>query len=198
MTRNPALAGGLDGSGAVGQKDTSGNFCRWGTRFNGRSAAKSASHQKKSYSLAPVHVGPNCLCLRWGDGSFSSGGTSGHSWIAYTPDGGTATTYGTWGNNPNGLGNGLHSNLEAGRTGDATRSAHLNDKEEASLYSVIYGTALKGENGWRYSSPCSTFSSETWNRVAGESLSPYGPYSNPSSSMNSIINANGGVFHGRR
>lgn len=39
---------------------------------------------------------------------------SGHSWISYTPDGGANVTYGTWGNNPTGKGNGLFENLETG------------------------------------------------------------------------------------
>ncbi len=71
-----------------------------------------------------------------GDGSSGSGGLSGHSWISYTPDGGITTTYGTWGNNPYGMGNGLHENLEQGRQGDASRSMYLNDEQEAALYNV--------------------------------------------------------------
>jgi RHS repeat-associated protein len=133
-----------------------------------------------------------------GDGSSGSGGLSGHSWITYTPDGGTTTTYGTWGNNPLGLGNGMHKNLEKGRVGDATRSAHLSDAEEVRLNQVIDSHRQQGEDGWGYFSPCSSFSSDAWNNATGESLSPYGPYSNPSSLMNSIINANGGVSHGHR
>jgi len=132
------------------------------------------------------------------DGSMGSGGLSGHSWISYTPDGGSPTTYGTWGNNPNGLGNGLQQNLEAGRTGDATRSAHLDDAEEVRLNQIIGNYSNRGADGWKLSSPCSSFASEAWNGATGENLSPYGPYSNPSSLINSIINANGGVPHGQR
>ena len=130
------------------------------------------------------------------DGSSGSGGLSGHAWISYTPDGGIETTYGTWGNNPYGLGNGLHTNLERGRQGDASRSAHLDDKQEAALMDVIASYTAQGAGGWGYFSPCSSFASEAWNTATGESLSPYGPYSNPSSLIISIMNANGGAAHG--
>ena len=133
-----------------------------------------------------------------GRGSLGSGGISGHSWISYTPDGGSTTTYGTWGNNPRGMGNGLHENLEIGRTGDATRSAHLNDTEERRLTETIDQCRQGREDCWGYRSPCSTFASDAWNNATGESLSPYGPYSNPSSLRNSIIDANGGALHGAR
>lgn len=69
-----------------------------------------------------------------------SSGTSGlgnHSWISYTPDKGTTTTYGTWRNNPNGLANGLETNLELGRSADASRSTHLSDAQEAALMALI-------------------------------------------------------------
>jgi len=84
-----------------------------------------------------------------GDGGSSS--TSGHSWICYTPDGGSPKTYGTWGNNPRGLGNGLHENLEQGRTGDASRSQHIDDDAEKRLMDKINDYKKKGENGWKFS-----------------------------------------------
>jgi hypothetical protein len=132
------------------------------------------------------------------DGLSGSGGTSGHSWIAYSPDGQNTITYGTWGNNPYGKGNGLHQNLEKGQSGDATRSSHLNDEEELNLYKVINAYAAAGEGGWHYYSPCSSFASDAWNSATGESLSPYGPYSNPSTLTRNIINANGGINNGYR
>ena len=130
-----------------------------------------------------------------------SSGTSGlgnHSWISYTPDGsGTATTYGTWGNNPTGSGNGLFTNLEQGRGGDATRSAHLDDSQEASLNQTINGYRSRGEVAWTYGGPCSTFASDAWNNATGEHLSPYwGPISNPTSLTKSITDANGGTPNG--
>jgi len=124
------------------------------------------------------------------DGSSGSGGLSGHSWISYTPDGGVTTTYGTWGNNPLNLGNGLHENLEIGRIGDATRTAHLDDAAEAKLKQVIDQYKGKGAGGWGLFSPCSTFAADAWNTATGEKLSPYGPYSNPSSLANSINKLN--------
>jgi len=130
-----------------------------------------------------------------GDGSIGSGGLSGHSWIGYTPDGNGSVTFGTWGNNPNNLGNGLQTNLEQGRIGDASRSMHLDDKQESKLTELINNYRKQGADGWSYSSPCSTFASDAWKAGTGESLNPYGPYSNPSTLKNSIINANGGVNH---
>jgi RHS repeat-associated protein len=132
------------------------------------------------------------------DGSSGSGGISGHAWISYTPDGGTAITYGTWGNNPYGLGNGLHTNLEKGRQGDASRTTHLDDDQEAALLDVINSYEKAGTEGWGYLKPCSSFATDAWNSATGESLSPYGPYSNPSSLIKSIMNANGGRAHGTR
>jgi hypothetical protein len=97
--------------------------------------------------------------------------TSGHSWIEYTPDGGAATTYGTWGNNPNGLGNGLHEDLELGRTGDATRTARLTDEQEKRLFEKIKEYKDEKEDGWGYLSPCSTFAADAWEAGTGEKLS---------------------------
>ena len=62
---------------------------------------------------------------------------SGPSWIEYTPDGGETKTYGTWGNNPTGEGNGLFENLELGRVSDANRSTHINDEQEKKLFDKI-------------------------------------------------------------
>ena len=128
---------------------------------------------------------------------FSSGdGTllSGHSWIEYQPDGGSPTTYGTWGNNPRGLGNGLHENLELGRPGDATRTVHLDDAQEAALYKKIEEYKAKGADGWGYLTPCSSFASDAWVTATGEKLEDreYGVISNPSTLKQSIDTANAG------
>ena len=125
-----------------------------------------------------------------------SGGVSGHSWISYTPDGGIESTYGTWGNNPGGRPNGLEFNLELGRSGDATRAAHLTDEQEKNLLKLINHYKGEGEDAWGYTHPCSTFAVDAWNSSTGESLNPYGPYSSPSSLKNAIIDANGGANHG--
>lgn len=125
-----------------------------------------------------------------GDGTLLSG----HSWIEYQPDGGAPTTYGTWGNNPEGLGNGLHENLELGKTSDASRSAHLDDEQEQKLYAVVQQYKGKGEDGWGYLSPCSTFAEDAWEAATGEKLATrsYGIISNPSKLKDSIeaTNAN--------
>lgn len=131
-----------------------------------------------------------------GDGILGSGGVSGHSWVSYTPDGRQTATYGTWGNNPQGLPNGLEHNLELGRIGDATRAAKLTDEEEVAFYGVVKKYEGDGESAWGYLHPCSSFAADAWNSSTGESLSPNGPYSNPSSLKQSIIDANGGVDHG--
>jgi len=131
-----------------------------------------------------------------GDGSSGSGGLSGHSWISYTPDGGGTTTYGTWGPKSNPAGEGLLPDQELNfRPADATRSTHLNDAQETKLNGVISDYSKKGASGWGYLSPCSTFASDAWKAGTGESLNPNGPYSNPSTLKNSIINANGGVHN---
>jgi RHS repeat-associated protein len=128
----------------------------------------------------------------------SSGVLEGHSWIKYTPDGGSDTTYGTWGNNPMGLGNGLHENLELGRTGQASRRVHLNDAQEAKLMGLIEQFRKMGANGWSYSDPCSSFAALAWYTATNEALNVYGPLgiSNPTSLTRSITNANGGQPNG--
>ena len=82
-----------------------------------------------------------------------SGGISGHAWISYTPDGGTTSTYGTWGNNPTGQGNGMFMNLEAGRTGDASRTMYIDDNAETNLYSTIEHYQSLGDAGWQLGTP---------------------------------------------
>ena len=118
---------------------------------------------------------------------------SGHSWIEYTPDGGETKTYGTWGNNPTGEGNGLFENLELGRVSDVNRSTHINDEQEKKLFDKIQEYKDKGANGWGYLTPCSSFAQDTWKTATGESLSDrsWGIISNPSKLKQSIISANG-------
>jgi RHS repeat-associated protein len=122
--------------------------------------------------------------------------TDGHSWIAYTPDGSTTTTYGTWGNNPQNMGNGLHENLETGRIGDASRSTRLNDAQEKKFMDVINDYKARGDKGWKFSDPCSTFARDAWKAATGENLNiHWGPISNPTTLKQSIIKANGGASH---
>lgn len=116
---------------------------------------------------------------------------SGHSWIEYTPDGGQTKTYGTWGNNPTGQGNGLFEDLELGRTSDASRSVHLDDEQEKRLNETIEKYRAKGADGWGYLSPCSTFASDAWENATGEELAHRSKMiSNPSKLKESIEAAN--------
>lgn len=122
-----------------------------------------------------------------GDGNILSG----HSWIEYTPNGGTSKTYGTWGNNPNNLGNGLHEDLELGRSGDTQRSAQLTDEQEAQLMAKIQQYKDQGEDGWQYLSPCSSFAADAWETATNESLAHRSIIiSNPSKLKESILAAN--------
>jgi RHS repeat-associated protein len=129
------------------------------------------------------------------NGSCWSGGMSGHAWLTYAQIGESPDTYGTWGNNPRGLGNGLQIDLELGMEGEATRSRNITGAQFNIFIGELLSTALQGNGGWGYFYPCSSFAAHTWNLVTGESLNPYGPYSNPSTLKNSIIKANGGSLH---
>ena len=130
--------------------------------------------------------------------STGSGLMDGHSWISYTPDGGgKTTTYGTWGNNPTGKGNGLFTDIEQGRGADATRSMHLDDAAEKRLMSKIDEYKKKGAGAWTLGGPCSSFARDAWKAGTGEDLNSnilggLGPVSNPNSLRKSIIKANGG------
>lgn len=133
---------------------------------------------------------------------FSSGNggssmMSGHSWISYTPDGGVTTTYGTWGNNPTGIGNGLFENLEASRSADAMRTTHLDDLAEKKLFERIKEYKDKGGDAWQLGAPCSSFARDAWQAATQEDLnSNYGFISNPTTLKESIISANGGIANG--
>jgi RHS repeat-associated protein len=126
----------------------------------------------------------------------SSLSTSGHSWISYTPDGGATSTYGTWGNNPTGTGNGLFANLEQTFNADVSRSTHLNDQQEQQLQNAINSYSGQGAGGWTHLNPCSGFASEAWRTATGETLSDGWPVSTPTTLKESIRSANGGTNHG--
>src|SRR5471030_1459534 len=123
-----------------------------------------------------------------GDGSLLSG----HSWIEFQKDGGDHHTYGTWGNNPLGLGNGLHEDLEKGRASDASRNAYITDEQEKRLVSRIEEYKEKGAEGWDYLNPCSGFAADAWETATGEKLTTrsYLIISNPSKLKESILDAN--------
>lgn len=123
-----------------------------------------------------------------GDGALLSG----HSWIEYTKDGGEAHTYGTWGNDPLDTGhNGLFSDIEKGRTSDASRSTRPSDEQEKMLFAKIGEYQKEGDGAWGYLNPCSGFAADTWETATGESLDHRsGIISNPSKLKESIQAAN--------
>jgi hypothetical protein len=95
---------------------------------------------------------------------------SGHSWIEFRSSAGLVTTFGTWGNDPVGSGNGLHKNIELGRTAEAAKSARLTDEQETRLMAKVREYEQKGEGGWSYFRPCSAFAADAWHAATGERL----------------------------
>ena len=95
----------------------------------------------------------------------------GHSWIEYRPIGGTSTTYGTWGNDPAGRGNGLLENVERGLIKPtATRSKIIDHDQERRLFEIIERYRQRGGDAWSLLTPCSTFAAEAWEYATGEQL----------------------------
>lgn len=123
--------------------------------------------------------------------NFAHGLLPGHSWIEYCPVDGQPRTYGTWGNNPTGQGNGLFEDLELGRTSDAARICYITAEQELRLFARIDMYRQMGTQGWTLLSPCSTFAADVWTQATGELL-PFktGLVSNPSTLASSIIEAN--------
>jgi hypothetical protein len=116
----------------------------------------------------------------------SAGLTAGHAWLAYTPTGGTMTTYGTWGNRKP---IGLHRDLELGYTPAATRTTAL----DAGDYTALTGFA-SANNDWGYINNCASFAARGWRTVTGESLSHTSlRVPNPSALGAGIVAANGGT-----
>jgi hypothetical protein len=95
----------------------------------------------------------------------------GHSWIEYRPIDGTSTTYGTWGNDPAGRGNGLLENVERGLIRPtATRSKIIDHEQELRLFGIIEQYRQRGQDAWSLLTPCSTFAAEAWAGATGEHL----------------------------
>ncbi|MCG2679852.1 MAG: hypothetical protein L6455_07785, partial [Kiritimatiellae bacterium] len=133
---------------------------------------------------------------RGGEGSLN-----GHSWISYQPKGSSVTyTFGTWGNNPMNLGNGLFQDIEQGRFGDVSRTAYIDDCGERRLMKKMSDFLSEGQDAWGYLSPCSAFARACWSAATGENLRDRNWFriSNPNILADSILRANGGVPNGSK
>jgi hypothetical protein len=118
-------------------------------------------------------------------------GRLGHSWIEYCPIDGVPMTFGTWGNNPTGQGNGLLENTEVIFKADATRSRFIDHVQEQRLFEVINAYRLRGEQAWTLLTPCSTFAAEAWEYATGEHLMHQTALiSNPGRLVRSIAESN--------
>ena len=116
----------------------------------------------------------------------NAGLTAGHSWLAYTPVGGTVTTYGTWGNRTP---KGLHRNLELGYTPAAIRRTNLDAGDYTALTSFV-----AANTDWGIFNNCASFAARGWRAVTRELLSytNWLGIPNPSSLGEGIVAANGG------
>ena len=111
---------------------------------------------------------------------------AGHAWLSYTPNAGSMTTYGTWGNRTP---IGLHRNLELSYTPAASRTTNIDSTDRSNLTAFV-GT----NNDWGYINNCASFAARGWYAVTGESLS-HTTWSipNPSALGSGIVAANGGA-----
>jgi RHS repeat-associated protein len=136
-----------------------------------------------------------------GENGSSDNLTEGHSWITYTPDGGAETSYGTWGNHPEGQDNGLLVDEELTRhygMGDATRTTWISDYEEKKLMQLVDRYRKQGEKGWSTSQTCATFASDAWYAATDERLDPNpigALWDTPTGLRESIRKLNGGIGH---
>lgn len=118
-------------------------------------------------------------------------GRLGHSWIEYCPIDGVPVTFGTWGNNPTGQGNGLLENAEAGFPPHATRSRIIDIEQERRLFEIIQEYRKRGDQAWTLLTPCSTFAAEAWEYATGERLAHQTALvSNPGRLVRSIAESN--------
>lgn len=123
--------------------------------------------------------------------SLTSDTRFGHSWIEYCPGAGMAVTYGTWGNNPAGQGNGLLENVEAGYRADTSRTLAISSEQEERLQVILECYRRRGDNAWTLLAPCSAFAAEAWEYVTGERLvHRTAMVSNPTRLAKSILAAN--------
>jgi RHS repeat-associated protein len=113
----------------------------------------------------------------------------GHSWLDFkTIDGGLHQTYGTW------MGGGFRVNEEASHPGffanTSQRTLPIDQKQLNEMKNLLNKYFEKGKDAWQPLDPCSSFASNVWNKVTGESLNANGPLSNPGTLKQSIDNAN--------
>lgn len=94
----------------------------------------------------------------------------GHSWIEYCPIDGDPKTYGTWGNNPTGTGNGLMENLELGSWSPHSRAAYISSEQVYELLTIIDAYRDAGPQAWTLAAPCSAFAAAAWEAATGEKL----------------------------
>jgi len=111
----------------------------------------------------------------------------GHSWIGYQPNGGTTTTYGTWGNNPDSLGNGLHEDIELNipctlQDGCASRVTYLDDAQQAQLYALYSNTNRKAQLHGPYCPPVPLLQPRPGARPLANTSTRTGLVSNPDNS----------------
>jgi len=120
---------------------------------------------------------------------------AGHSWIEYRSDDGSVVTFGTFGNNPEGLGNGLHQNRELGWDSDASRTVYINAEQEQRLFEKIAEYLQLGQEAWSTFWPCSGFAFDAWKVATGEVLSHrrFWMISNPAALVRSIRAMAGGA-----
>lgn len=95
---------------------------------------------------------------------------AGHSWIEYCAADGPRTTFGTWGNDPVGKGNGLLQGVELHFTPSHSRTAAIDREQAAKLFVVGARYAALGDAGWTITAPCSAFAAQAWEAATGERL----------------------------
>ena len=127
-----------------------------------------------------------------GEASSSGTGLKGHSWIAYTPDGGERVTYGNWG--PYSVPDpGVVENEEIRQelSSEESRSFHINAAQEQALMDFISVKQDLGFLAWTPYYNCTSFASDAWEEATGEYISP-GWIDNPTTLRENIESANTG------
>lgn len=116
---------------------------------------------------------------------------AGHSWLEYRPAVGPCTTFGTWGNDPVGTGNGLMKGIEQQYIPTHSRAAAIDAEQTSRLLDVIARYSAAGDAGWTLASPCSAFAAEAWEAATGERLAHrVAGISTPKTLASSIATAN--------